>query len=172
MFVEVLKEIYDKYERFIYDEALRAGQPPPVKKLRLASSTASPIVSQNSKQVGITELSLTSIIYVGAQVHFEDVRKKGQVVSPPHIYSGQFPGDTDDEGENGGGSGLEGRTFFLTRTQCPKCVEADDEVFFYHCAPEYITWTDSKAAPDGCPICQSVLFKKGSQGSQVRDEDF
>jgi hypothetical protein len=166
-FVVAFRGIYDQYEQFKYNEALSAGRPPPVKKMRLASNSASPVASPNPTPVGLLNSPIGAIVHVSATVHRKDVDAKGYTVPQPHVYVEDFVGADEDE-DASDGSKLESKTFFLTRTRCANCVTAEEEAHFER-LPEYITWTDSRSVPDGCPVCQKVLFKKA--GSRL-DDDF
>jgi hypothetical protein len=141
----------------------------------LASNSANPIASPKPThvEVEVTNPQLATIVHVAATIHKGDLDAKGYVVPQPHIYTAGIPGDSDeddDDASDGSRSSFEGKTFFLTRNRCAECAEPDGPSGF-HGLPEYITWTDSKNVPDGCPICQKVLFKKGSQGSRSFDDD-
>jgi len=167
--VETLKTIYEEYEQFMYEQALAAGQPPPVKKLRLASSSVSPVASPvpTPPPTALPKMTLTNVISVSAVVHEVDLGAKGYKVPMPYVLAAN-PDISDDE-DTDNASNDERRVFFLTRTRCTKCATSDTTLDFYE-LPEYITWTDIKNVPDGCPICQKVLFKKTGENMGWRED--
>jgi hypothetical protein len=160
--VDSLMTIYDGYERFMYEQALAAGQPPPVKKLRLASNSVNSVASPAPAPPPTTppKGTFTNIVNVLATVHDRDLDSRGYNVAMPYLLGGN-PDDSDDESSE---DPLieERKTFFLTRTRCTKCATSAETPGF-HGLPEFITWKDVKNVPDGCPICQKVLFTKSDQ---------
>ena len=164
--VDTLKTIYEEYECFMYELALAAGQPPPVKKLKLASSNDSSVASPvaTPPPESSNNVAITSIMHVSATVH-KHTDTKAYAVAMPHSHVA--PDDSDEE--DTGYLSNDRKIFFLTRTKCRKCATSETTPDF-HELPEYLAWNDLKTVPDGCPICQKVLFKKRSGKKTVSHE--
>lgn len=181
-FAIALKEIYEAYERSIYDQALAAGQPPPIKKLRLASSNAKPVTP---KKPGVVDTPYTDfaqsraadVINITAVVHMRDEDIKGYEVPQPFNFGSGPVGNDDDDEDEVDGDGVEGginpanKIYFLSRTRCSSCPLPKTTSTGFSALPEFITWSDSKKVTDDCPLCRKVLFRKTEQHDVRRIHD-
>jgi hypothetical protein len=144
----------------MYEQALAAGQPPPVKKLRLASSNADPVASPvptPSPPEPQFSIHPFTFVRIPVTVHEADLDAKSYRVRPP-VSDGGDPSDSEDA-DTEAVPVKERKIYFMTRMRCTHCA-SDNSRSDVGELPEYITWGDEKNVPDGCPICRKVLFKK------------
>lgn len=167
-----LTKVYESYENHQYESALASGKPPPIKKQKLASNPspatpAAPAVPESPlTPPGFAALPLRDILRVSAVVHKNDMDAKYYEVPQPSYYGTPEFYDDDEYSSSGEGQAsdrISAKPVFLTRSNCakPECckpVSGGSKPFFS--LPEYIFWRDTRAVPDGCPICKRVLFKK------------
>jgi hypothetical protein len=146
----------------MYEQALAAGQPPPVKKLRLVSSTADPVafpVTTPSPPEPQSPSNSFMPVHISIAIHELDIDAKYYNVQPPFVDGGD-PSDSEYADEEAEAPPVKDRKiYFITRMRCTHCA-SDNGRSDVGEPPEYITWSDEKNVPDGCPICRKVLFKK------------
>ncbi|KAJ4293179.1 hypothetical protein N0V90_008461 [Kalmusia sp. IMI 367209] len=144
-------DVYEAYERYQFDEAVSAGLPPPVKKLRLASGTAA--TSEPSKEIPIMRHYRPDTIHL-TEIASSKPDAKGIEVLQPYLHPGSEDFDEDNDADSTAAYFFAGKTIFLARRMCTTPLGASLTV------PQHVYWRDSKKITDDCPKCRRVLFKR------------
>ncbi|KAF2702749.1 hypothetical protein K504DRAFT_212927 [Pleomassaria siparia CBS 279.74] len=160
---------------------LLSPSPPPLKKLKSnpfmphmhPGQNHAPIfaaISVHKKDMGVTHYEIP-------QPH------ESLAYSSPSFTDSETEADTDTEASDGENK-LSGRMFVLVRNPCTAscCVSPVKGSPFPDGGtslrdlnlgepPRSIGWKDVKSAPDACPLCRKVLFKKAGPKRKQRFGD-
>ncbi|KAL1611959.1 hypothetical protein SLS60_000182 [Paraconiothyrium brasiliense] len=168
-------KVYEAYEQYQYDEAVAAGLPPPV-KLGLADPNINPSVPHASVQGSNGHFARSPVFLLTGKgvVHERFAGAKGVEVIQPYSDEPIATEDMDDDDSDSDSdaayivdaerapAAFAGKTILLKRKPCQleDCCTWSNSLSEPLRTPEYVFWPDNKKAPDNCPLCRRVLFKK------------
>lgn len=159
-----LIKVVDEYKEHDPERTqLLAPSPPPPKKLKLDP----PVVKLKPQ--------CQNVLHAGATLHKKDLGTTHYTISQPYDSLAAHHGDDDSEAEAGTDGEVEDheedmkvslRMIVLVRSLCiGGCFPGDARIAAakrFGDPPESIGWKDVKSAPDCCPLCKRILFKKAS----------